>query len=1635
MAMIACSQQNVCLSSVYFDALSSAYAKSYMDMNVCNHKGYSALYLASKAGDEYAVSVLLNCKADPNQAVGPNREPPLFAAVRGAFLPVVETLINRGAYVNAKNDEGTTALHLAILTKKYPVIKLLLEHGAYVGVADKYGRTPLHCAIQCSKSMINASMRVERLLLEKGADINATDILGRTPLHIAFIDFDVIPHMNTLRDTFKNVKKLVKSRKQAAEMDKEAEKSVSMYGHPKSMATNQWIREAVIAKHKRLQRRRASSSSEEDDLRLLSTQELALLETYAEMKSEIDYPLARKSDPIAIINFLLRYPVLECDKADRFGRTPLHYAAATGAFSCSSMLCSRGVVVERLDNDMNMPLQLSLLYKHVDYSIMLCNNGVVPSNVMQLPSGEAVSTFKYSLSQGFLNMAFLILDRNQNILELLRDALTTGVFHVADILMNETNYTFLKESLADTNQNLWHVLADFTPFDREIWSEYLFDFMEKALHLSVVPETDSRGRSPIHYAAKHGQDALLKQLLRMGVTINKLDEDGIAELWYAVYSGHVSTVKILLEAGADVMQGTASDKKESILLMATESGNAEMVTLLLSAHAPTDDDSRYGRSTALMSACTKNSNLILQALLQSGADPNVPSWVATKHEGNEVFVLVHPILFAAGDTLKLLLEAGANVNVIGPKVKPWEGRSCFMACQDRDDLMMMLNYSVDVNLIDDYSRRTIFYQHLFASCIKKVQKDVLDRMFNSTAPTVNELDPDTGMTPLEYAIRNCSSDYVSHLLRLGADPNVESSGESADRCSIAGLYSKEPQNAVFHAIAHNDLGILREICTHSLYPINWFAVDSKQRTAIMFLLSEYSHENQEMLEFIASAMGEDFGAIVELVDSEGNRALDYARMRQRENLSNVLVKYGAPVPVDIPMIENESVNPMDTDDDFISMQAVEMDADEERENLEKEAAAKKRMESDTKLKDAQEKKGKSNGVDPLSKLEKIGVLLMDDDDRPYDIMIQKIDVGNGPYGTALFYKLSIIYNTVLDVYVLWTRWGAFGEDGMHQKTPYLIKDEAVAEFCSIFRSKTGNIWGTKFVTKPGRYELIRALPKRKQEILKEFSFFSASAKSELHPSLSNAMHLFCNLEALQNAYKNLQLDIPVGHIPQRLIDEGYRIMKKIKKSAEIWLQLHQQIYSKEVRAKKKEITHELIQLSNEYFKLFPPVNLKRGIQPLILSAKISAEYARLHNIGYFSFASNVILAAKRRVQEVHPLDYCYRALHCRLGVISADSVEYRMVDAYMNSTVRQGKYEIAHLFSVDRSGEAERFASIPSPKTNRMLLWHGSHIHNFLGIMKQGLRVTPSTSLQQTGSMFGQGIYFADTFTKSINYSTRNAGDANCPGYAMILLCDVALGNICEMGYYNATKFANSTYHSVKARGREGPSKQNALFDKDGVEIPMGPTVTYDFTGLDYIEQPRLSYNEYVVYDESRVKIRYVAVIRDRECCTLCQKMTSEEMRPLAGQKIGKEPVCYNLGAFEAKMLSFYVSRHDVDLQHLFDAKLDAYLKSEHYKTIASPPLPLNKSSEVCKECVDTIATSILIEEASSALPSDVQERPICRYGSDCRTKNDHIHAKKYQHWLHPNSAKAPQYQNDAKVDNMDGSDDDNDDDDSEEDN
>lgn len=87
------------------------------------------------------------------------------------------------------------------------------------------------------------------------------------------------------------------------------------------------------------------------------------------------------------------------------------------------------------------------------------------------------------------------------------------------------------------------------------------------------------------------------------------------------------------------------------------------------------------------------------------------------------------------------------------------------------------------------------------------------------------------------------------------------------------------------------------------------------------------------------------------------------------------------------------------------------------------------------------------------------------------------------------------------------------------------------------------------------------------------------------------------------------------------------------------------------------------------------------------------------------------------------------------------SKEFKDIAFYVKNThaATHNTYtlEVLDLFSVSREGEEAKWKPWES-FDNRQLLWHGSRLTNWVGIISQGLRIAPPEA-PVTGYMFGKG--------------------------------------------------------------------------------------------------------------------------------------------------------------------------------------------------------------------------------------------------------------------------------------------------------
>ncbi len=130
-----------------------------IDPNGMFGSGLTSLHIAARKGHLSVVELLVENGADPNVRTVKRADIPflhfrdsgLHFAAEEAHPAVVEYLLRNGAEVDARNSEGLTALHLAVMNTLglkpqevvLTVVRLLLESGANINRRSRNGLTPL----------------------------------------------------------------------------------------------------------------------------------------------------------------------------------------------------------------------------------------------------------------------------------------------------------------------------------------------------------------------------------------------------------------------------------------------------------------------------------------------------------------------------------------------------------------------------------------------------------------------------------------------------------------------------------------------------------------------------------------------------------------------------------------------------------------------------------------------------------------------------------------------------------------------------------------------------------------------------------------------------------------------------------------------------------------------------------------------------------------------------------------------------------------------------------------------------------------------------------------------------------------------------------------------------------------------------------------------------------------------------------------------------------------------------------------------------------------------------------------------------------------------------------------------------
>jgi len=118
------------------------------------------------------------------------RTPMMLASISNQY-DVIKALIDNGADINAKSEDGMNIIHYALYRgddMKTEILKLLINNGAKINEKDKNGRTPLICAANGQIDYENFNVDLFQTLLKYTTNINEADNKGINAIGYSIIN-------------------------------------------------------------------------------------------------------------------------------------------------------------------------------------------------------------------------------------------------------------------------------------------------------------------------------------------------------------------------------------------------------------------------------------------------------------------------------------------------------------------------------------------------------------------------------------------------------------------------------------------------------------------------------------------------------------------------------------------------------------------------------------------------------------------------------------------------------------------------------------------------------------------------------------------------------------------------------------------------------------------------------------------------------------------------------------------------------------------------------------------------------------------------------------------------------------------------------------------------------------------------------------------------------------------------------------------------------------------------------------------------------------------------------------------------------------------------------------------------------
>lgn len=834
--------------------------------NMTNESAELALREAVKKGEIQTVKNLLE------QGVKPVHDDhyPLtlvMLAVLNKDAEMVRLLLQYDAPIHAMDQNGKTALSMAVEQQQVAIVKMLLEKGATFNWRKN---APLLEA--CAAGAIE----IVNLLIQHKADINVRDEEGNTPLLIAVRKKNLTLVQTLLASvTKKDVENQTIEPAFSLAVCGADEQLVQLFLERPSLLSQQIVGDFLsdekkiaapvmrlllehllryyAGQHLCLYRvlNAASQYGFLDIVNQVADQNILNVSDEYEKALEI----ASEGGQLAIVERLLALGVLTDSKDSFVITSPLIVACANGHVAVAKALLEHDAKIEFFNMMGETALLAAVKNKHIEIVKLLLSHGAninvftqgenrfwkgfrprsveeveTMSEIISLERDRARTPLMIAAENGDLEMVRLLLQHKADY------RLATSKGKTAFVLAVQAGHAdvaelFLSECAANPNVTV------------ELNALYIGVDREQPLLWDVLLRRDIQ---------------TLSVLIKYHVDVNQPSKDGKKPLLYAVEINLTEMAKLLLEGGAST--DIYDQNGNPLLSIAQRNNNLEMVKML------------SGRRTSWWQAAEEQNIEKIQSLLAQGQNINQQDEL-----GRNILLYTLRLPDNHPDNLnvafvKWLLTQDIDINQCDN-----EGKNALM-------YLSALHIEIDLNNLSSFR----FHGEYSALLYQKVEQ-LLTLLLQKGNCAINHQDT-YGNTALLYACESSGFSIIELLLAHGADPNIKNkklitafmwcaARESVEKANLllkyhADVFAKdaEGKNALFYTTSREMIQFL------AAHQVDCNTVDNNGDTRLISFCRE------DILEIDAMHALLDVGADADIQDGKGKTALMILALRNPEDI-------------------------------------------------------------------------------------------------------------------------------------------------------------------------------------------------------------------------------------------------------------------------------------------------------------------------------------------------------------------------------------------------------------------------------------------------------------------------------------------------------------------------------------------------------------------------------------------------------------------------------------------------------------------------------------------------------------------------------------------------------------------------------